>query len=182
MLLAPGSRKIATSVAIIGAGPAGLMLAIELGCRGVPCAIFDKELDAPDYPKANATAARTMEHYRRRGLSERVRNLGLPAGHPQDVVYCTRLTGIELTRFLAPSSSQARSRSFLGDFGDWPSPELPHRVQQMYIEALLRAELKRYPAIDTFFGCTVESLNDGPDSVALTVRDGARPIDAQCAE
>ncbi|MES2258151.1 MAG: FAD-dependent monooxygenase [Pseudomonadota bacterium] len=164
--------EIATEVAIVGAGPAGLMLALELGCRGVACTIFDKEADAPAYPKANATAARTMEHYRRRGLSERVRAMGLPEDHPQDVVYTTRLTGTELARFLGPSSGQARSRSFLGDFGDWPSPELPHRVQQMYIEALLREELRRYPSIKTCFGVTVQSVEEQAGCVRLTVQGG----------
>lgn len=167
---AAGTREIATEVAIVGAGPAGLMLALELGCRGVMCAIFDKEAEAPAYPKANATAARTMEHYRRRGLSERVRAMGMPADHPQDVVYTTRLTGIELARFMGPSSGQARERSFLGDFGDWPSPELPHRVQQMYVEAMLREELRRYPSITTYFGFSVESLEQHPDCVRLVVQ------------
>ena len=63
-------------VAIVGAGLAGLMLAVELGCRGVACAIFDKEEKPPAYPKANTSSARTMEYYRRRGLSNRVQIIG----------------------------------------------------------------------------------------------------------
>eukprot|EP01041_Mallomonas_annulata_P034757 gene34757-57589_t len=55
-----------TDVAIVGGGPAGLMLAIELGCRGVSCVVLEEDVGAPDFPKANATSARTMEHYRRR--------------------------------------------------------------------------------------------------------------------
>ncbi|MES2257408.1 MAG: FAD-dependent monooxygenase [Pseudomonadota bacterium] len=164
-------RELDTEIAIVGAGPAGLMLAIELGCRGIACAIFEKSAQPPVYPKANATSARTMEHYRRRGLAERVRGVGLPEDHPQDIVYCTRLTGIELTRFRGPSAAQARTRSYIGDFdaGSWPSPELPHRGQQMFIEPILREEAGRYPSITTFFGSSVESLADGEDGVRLQV-------------
>jgi 2-polyprenyl-6-methoxyphenol hydroxylase-like FAD-dependent oxidoreductase len=172
MPAATWAHSIRTDIAIVGAGPAGLMLALELGCRGVACAIFDKQAEPPAYPKANATSARTMEHYRRRGLSERVRSMGMPEDHPQDVVYTTRLTGIELARFLGPSSSEARSRSFLGDFGDWASPEMPHRVQQMYVEAMLRDELRRYPSITTFFGISVDAVAEQGERVQLLASNG----------
>lgn len=66
-------QTLTTEVAIAGAGPAGLMLAIELGCRGVACVLLDQNATAPTTPKANATSARTMEHYRRRGFSHTVR-------------------------------------------------------------------------------------------------------------
>ena len=103
-----------TDVAIIGGGPAGLMLAIELGCRGVPCVLLEEDAAGPVLPKANATSARTMEHYRRRGFADQVRALGLPPGHPQDVVYCTRVAGRELTRF-----QELFNYSQIGFSGKW---------------------------------------------------------------
>ena len=129
-----------TDVAIIGGGPAGLMLAIELGCRGVKCVVLEEDADVPVPPKANATSARTMEHYRRRGFAHAVRAVGLTEDHPQDVVYCTRLGGTELARFAGPSRADAVARRNLGGLSEaaWPTPELPHRANQMYIEPLLR--------------------------------------------
>jgi len=104
-------HTVETDVAIIGGGPAGLMLAIELGCRGVACLLIEEDSDPPNFPKANATSARTMEHYRRRGFAADVRALGLPLDYPQDMVYCTRLAHTELTRFRMPSRAQAASQS-----------------------------------------------------------------------
>ena len=118
---------LTTEIAIIGAGPAGLMLAIELGCRGVPCVLIEQQLRPPAMPKANATSARTMEHYRRRGFAQLVRAAGLAADHPQDVMYCTRLAGQELARFRIPSRAQAAA------------PELRADAHAAWADALQRA-------------------------------------------
>ncbi len=162
-------------VAIVGGGPAGLMLAIELGCRDVPCVVFDENTGPPQLPKANATSARTMEHYRRRGFAKQIRELGLPAGHPQDIVYTTRLAKHELTRFRIPSSDQAATQASFGDYRAeaWPTPELPHRVQQMFIEPILKAQAARYPSVRLRFAERVTSVRDEGDSVHVETQDVA---------
>src|SRR5271166_21087 len=62
-----GERDCA--VIIIGAGPCGLMLAIELGRRGIPVIVLEEKASPARFPAANATQARTMEHYRRLGFA-----------------------------------------------------------------------------------------------------------------
>ena len=164
-----------TDVAIVGGGPAGLMLAIELGCRGVNCVVLEEDVAEPDFPKANATSSRTMEHYRRRGFANEIRQLGLAADYPQDIVYCTLLAGRELTRFAIPSRSQALNQSSFGDYGEehWPTPELPHRGQQMLIEPVLRRQAQQYPSVNLMLGAQAQSITLDAQHVMLAVRDSA---------
>jgi 2-polyprenyl-6-methoxyphenol hydroxylase-like FAD-dependent oxidoreductase len=164
-----------TDVAIVGGGPAGLMLAIELGCRGVRCVVLEEDVDGPDFPKANATSARTMEHFRRRGFAAQVRQLGLGADHPQDVVYCTTMAGSELTRFAIPSRNQTMHQSSFGDYGEgaWPTPELPHRCQQMFIEPVLREQAMRYASVDLKLGWQAETVAVEAEQVRIVARHAA---------
>ena len=160
-----------TDVAIVGGGPAGLMLAIELGCRGIDCVLIEENLNAPAFPKANATSSRTMEHYRRRGLSVAMRATGLVADHPQDIAYCTRLAGRELTRFSIPSRTEALHQTSFGDYGEdaWPTPELPHRGNQMLMEPILRAHLATFPSVKLMLGCRATALSQNDEGVDLEI-------------
>jgi 2-polyprenyl-6-methoxyphenol hydroxylase-like FAD-dependent oxidoreductase len=69
-----------SDVLIVGAGPVGLTLAIDLAWRGIDVTVVETRAPAelPE-PKCNHVAARTMEIFRRLGLAEKVRNAGLPA-------------------------------------------------------------------------------------------------------
>lgn len=165
-----------TDVVIIGGAATGLMLAIELGCRGIPCIVLEQSDIRREIPKANAISARTMEHFRRRGFSDRIRALGLPADHPQDVVYCTRITGYELARFRIPSRNEAVQRNSLGDFDSdsWATPELPHRAQQMFVEPVMMDELGRYPSIELRMGSTVTGVQDDGGGVVVVVESTDR--------
>jgi len=129
-------------VAIVGAGPVGMVLAIELGRRGVPAVLVNDRPGTSAHPAANATQARTMEHFRRLGLAARIRALGLPADYPTDITYFTRYARHELARFSLPSSRDARSlvRTLSGS---WSAAELPHRCSQMYIEEVLLDAVRR---------------------------------------
>lgn len=157
------------SVIILGGGPAGLVTAIELGRRGVPVTLLEEDIADPDFPKANATTARTMEHYRRLGFVEKVRALGMPLDYPQDITYFTRFSTYELGRLKGLSRREAmRVRN--GARSRWPTPEPLHRTQQMYIERVMRAEVARYPSIDRRLGWrgTAVELDAAGVTVAAT--------------
>jgi 2-polyprenyl-6-methoxyphenol hydroxylase-like FAD-dependent oxidoreductase len=100
-------RAVDTEILIAGGGPCGLMLANELGRRGIRCLLVDAKPGTAFNPQANATQARTMEHFRRLGFAHEIRALGLPADHPTDIAYFTRYSGHELARIHLPTAREA---------------------------------------------------------------------------
>src|SRR5258708_27462673 len=119
-------------VLIVGGGPCGLMLANELGRRGVAALLLDQKPGTAFNPQANATQARTMEHYRRLGFADEIRALGMPADFPTDIAYFTRLPKHELARFRLPSAREARQLvSTLS--ASWTPPHLPHPLPHKFL-------------------------------------------------
>jgi 2-polyprenyl-6-methoxyphenol hydroxylase-like FAD-dependent oxidoreductase len=140
-----------TSVLIAGGGPFGLMLANELGRRGVRVVLVDPKPGTTQNVQANATQARTMEHYRRLGFADEVRALGLPPDFPTDVAYFTRFARHELARFSLPSSRDARQLVTTLS-GSWSAAELPHRCNQKFIEPVLRRHAEALPGVSLSYG------------------------------
>lgn len=156
------------SVLIVGGGPCGLMLANELGRRGVSAILVDEKPGTAFNPQANATQARSMEHYRRLGFADEIRREGLPADYPTDVAYFTRYTGYELARFQLPSSSRA-GELVKAMSGSWSAAELPHRVSQKYVEAVLRRHAERLPGIRLSYGHRLISYVESDDGVVAQI-------------
>src|SRR6187431_3167140 len=147
------------AVIIVGGGPCGLVLAIELGRRNVPVILLEEKVTPSQFPSANATQARTMEHYRRLGFAEKVRAQGLPPDYPTDIAYFTRYTKHELARFSLPSARAARDmvRTLSGS---WSAAELPHRVSQIFVESVLREEAAACPTISLRPGFRMTAIRD----------------------
>ena len=79
-----------TEVIIIGGGPVGLIIALELDRQGINCLLVNNQLQTAVHPKANAINSRSMEHFRRHGIASKIRSSGLPSDYPTDVTYVTR--------------------------------------------------------------------------------------------
>ena len=147
-----------SEVLIVGAGPVGLTLAIDLAWRGIEVTVVETRAPAaaPD-PKCNHVAARTMEIFRRLGLAEKVRNAGLPADHPHDISYRTTFTGQELTRIPIPCRRDRFTRKD-GPDCNWPTPEPPHRINQIFLEPILFEHAAAQSRIDIINRTSVEDV------------------------
>src|ERR1700724_136987 len=97
------SEAVDLEVLIVGAGPVGLTLAIDLAWRGIDVVVVERraEGEAPP-PKCNHTSARSMEIFRRLGVARKLRDAGLPADYPNDCAFRTTTTGIQLSRIRIP--------------------------------------------------------------------------------
>lgn len=160
---------VETDVLVAGGGPCGLMLANELGRRGIRCLVVDAKPGTAFNPQANATQARTMEHFRRLGFAQEIRALGLPPDHPTDIAYFTRFAARELARIRLPTAAEAilQIKSMTGS---WSAAELPHRVSQKYVEQVLRRHAQKWPAADVRYGWALERFRDEGSSVSATIR------------
>jgi len=171
---APPQHEV--DVLVAGGGPCGLMLANELGRRGIRTLLVDAKRSTAFNPQANATQARTMEHFRRLGFAGEVRAQGLPPDHPTDIAYFTRYTGWELARLALPTAAQA-VRSVRTMTGSWSAAELPHRVSQKFVEAILRRHAEAHAGNDIRYGWKLLDFADAGTHVDATVQavDGAAP-------
>src|ERR1700704_485212 len=97
-----------TDVLIVGAGPVGLSLAVDLGRRGVRCILIEQNSAPHMWPKMERCNARSMEIYRRLGLAEKIRAAGLPAWVPMDVFIVTSLVEPPLVHLPSPSVEDAK--------------------------------------------------------------------------
>ncbi len=165
------SEAIDVEVLIVGAGPVGLTLAIDLAWRGIDVTVVETRAAAePPEPKCNHVAARTMEIFRRLGLAEKVRNSGLPADYPHDISYRTTFTGQELTRIVIPCRRDRFTRKD-GPDCNWPTPEPPHRINQIFLEPILFEHAAAQGRIRIINRTAVEDVRVGDTFASVTLRD-----------
>lgn len=157
------TQEITTPVLIVGAGPVGLTMAIDLAYNGIDCMLIEKTDGHIDHPKIGTIVTRTMEFFRRWGFVEQVRTSGFPDDYKLSIVFCTALTGHQLERDDYPSTAES------------PIPEgTPHKRQrcpQMWLDPILQRFAGEQPAIDLRFQHTLESFTDTDEGVSATVRD-----------
>src|SRR5215510_8547718 len=161
-------------VLVVGAGPVGLTLAIDLGQRGVRCLLVDQKVAPAKLPKMERCNARTMEIYRRMGIAERVRSAGLPAHCPMDVFIVTALTEPPLLHLPYPSVAEAKAAIAVCNDGSMPL-EPYQLISQYTLEPLLKSIAEATPNVAVRYGCELVSFESDERLVRANVKhvDGA---------
>lgn len=156
---------------IVGAGPVGLTLAVDLGRRGVRCTLIEKK-QAPQFlPKMERCNARTMEIFRRMGLAEKVRSAGLPSHVPMDVYVALALNEPPLLQLKYPSVDDARA--VIATTNDGSMPLEPYQLISQYtLEPLLKSIVDAMPCVNVRFACEFVSLQQNAEGVSASVRGG----------
>lgn len=152
-----------TDVLIVGGGPVGLSVAVELGQRGIPCLIVEPRSEVSRLkPRAKTTSIRTMEHFRRWGLAGRIREVApLKVEWSQDVVFCTTLLGFEVMRF---------TQCFgLSSHRIEQSAESGQQIAQPLVEEVLREAVNDLESCHLCLGWSLGSLQQDNDGVGATL-------------
>jgi 2-polyprenyl-6-methoxyphenol hydroxylase-like FAD-dependent oxidoreductase len=160
-----------TQVIIVGAGPVGLTLAVDLGRRGVRCILLEQK-DAPQFlPKMERCNARTMEIYRRIGIAEKVRDAGYPRDAPMDVFIVTSLVEPPLLHLPYPSVAQAQAE--IAACTDGSMPLEPYQLISQYtLEPLLKSVAEGLPSVDVRYGVEFISFEQDATGVRARVKRG----------
>jgi 2-polyprenyl-6-methoxyphenol hydroxylase-like FAD-dependent oxidoreductase len=165
------AQRFDTSVLVIGAGPVGITLALDLASRGVDVTVAETRYRGePPSVKCNHISARSMEIFRRLGVAKAIRNVGLPPDYANDISYRTTTTGIELARIPIPS----RERRYTATGGPdtwWPTPEPPHRCNQIFFEPVLIEHAYAQPNLRMLNRTQVDGFTQDADGVTVTLTD-----------
>ena len=159
-----------TRVLIVGAGPVGLALAIELGHQGISCLLIERNDRVGYAPRAKTTNVRTREHFRRWGIADKLRAASpMGVSYPSNVVFCTRLSGFELTRFENAMYCAPGRNPLYSEHGQW--------VPQYTVEEVMREHAQSLPGVELRFNCELTSFAQDGGHVHALARDLVRGED-----
>ena len=153
-----------TQVLIVGAGPAGQGLAIELGHRGINCLVIEKNPNIGVAPRAKTTNVRTREHFRRWGIADALRDAA-PFGvdYPSNIVFTTRMSGHLLTRFDNALYCAPGRNPLYAEHAQW--------IPQYTLERVMRQHLETLDSVRVQLNCELLGFEQSGDSVVATLRD-----------
>jgi 2-polyprenyl-6-methoxyphenol hydroxylase-like FAD-dependent oxidoreductase len=169
------TNTIKTDVLIVGAGPTGLSLAIELGLRGVRALVVERQPRTGTQPRAKTTNVRSMEHMRRWGIASALRAAApLPYDYPTDIVFATRLFGRQLAVIENAFAGAKRRDPRFSEPAQW--------VPQFTVEAVLRDRVATIDSVQLMFNAELEDAEQSADGVVATVRNltDGEPFNVRC--
>ncbi|WP_375393347.1 FAD-dependent monooxygenase [uncultured Sphingomonas sp.] len=150
-----------TDVLVVGAGPVGLSLALELGLRGDAVMLVERDDTRGPQPRAKTLNMRSLEHMRRWGIADAIRAASpSPPDLPTDIVFQTRLYGHHIAT-LPNIYFRGNERADDPRFSE-PSEWIP----QYLVERVMKARAETIPGVAFRYG--TELVGFEQDEVGVT--------------
>jgi 2-polyprenyl-6-methoxyphenol hydroxylase-like FAD-dependent oxidoreductase len=148
-------------VAIVGGGPVGVALAVDLGLRGISCVLVERRTELQNIPKGQNLTPRTLEHFYFWGIADELRAARvMPKGYP---ISSIEAYGDLMSEYwYAPAQREVVRKYYFEDV---------ERLPQYATERVLRARMAELPNVESRFGWTAETIVQGDDGVRLTIAD-----------
>jgi 4-hydroxyisophthalate hydroxylase len=154
-------------VIIVGGGPVGVALAVDLGRRGITCALVERHLEPQRIPKGQNLTHRTLEHFYFWGIADQLRAARLlPPGYPIGgvTVYDNLMSDYWFLWSDAPASRGSLRSYYFQD---------NERLPQYLTEEVLRRRLADFPSVTPLFGWSAETIEQDGDGVRVTISETA---------
>jgi 4-hydroxyisophthalate hydroxylase len=146
-------------VVIVGGGPVGVALAVDLGLRGVSCALVERRLSPQQIPKGQNLTQRTLEHFYFWGVVDELRAARLlPPGYPIGGV--TAFRDLMSEYWFASGGREAVKPYYF---------EANERLPQYLTEEVLRRRLADCPSVSALFGWAATSVEQDARGVRITI-------------
>src|SRR6201997_3201826 len=161
----PNGVDIEIPVLIVGAGPAGLTLALALARYGVPALTVEKHPSTAHTPRAHIINQRTVEIFRALGISEKFHEVAIPQSAMRNNLWYTTLADPEVARSETWGGGPERAGEYF-----LASPEPMANCAQTVLEPLLLASAREAGA-DIEFQTEFVELRQDAEGVTSVIRD-----------
>jgi len=148
-------------VIVVGGGPVGMGVAIELAQRGVRCVLVERHKRPQPIPKGQNLTQRTMEHFHAWGAEKALRAARtIPAGYG--------IGGLTAYRtLLGAYSYDWFQRGLVNQYYFKANERLP----QYATEAVMRERVSQLPQVQTLYGWEADEVIQNEASVSVSIRD-----------
>jgi 4-hydroxyisophthalate hydroxylase len=154
-------------VIVVGGGPVGVALAVDLGLRGVSCALVERHQTPQRIPKGQNLTARTLEHFYFWGVEDELRNARLmPPSYP--IGSLTAYGSLMGEYWYLPPGHEVTNPYYF---------TRNERLPQYLTEEVLRARLAQLPSVTAMFGRTATHVAQDDQGVRVTVADDVWPYE-----